>query len=317
MRGTARTLLLSRAPSGALLAAKASTRWLARRPRAGVGIAMVGGVLVVALFAPLVAPHTPNAQDFQPLLGPRAGNLFGTDDLGRDVFSRVIYGARISVVVSFVGVGAGAAIGVTLGLLAAMRPGVVGGLIMRTMDIFLAYPGIVLGIAIVALFGPGSSQIALGVAVFNVPVFARLTHGSVVKERSLDYARAAISLGASRSRLAFQHLLPNALPAIVPQLSLSLGGGVLIEAALSFLGFGAQPPTPSWGGMLAESRPYLSVAPFFGVLPGLALALFVVGFNLIGDSLRRGRVVDLGDDRSAPHPSEDAHVVPDPPEVLA
>jgi glutathione transport system permease protein len=308
---------LTTIPSHVLPAVQRAGRWIRRRPRAGVGIGMVGFILVVAVFAPWIAPFAPNAQDFSPLLRPSAGHWFGTDELGRDVVSRVIYGARISAIVSFAGVGTGAALGVTLGLVAAMRERLIGGLIMRTIDILLAYPGIVLGIAIVALFGPGSTQIALAVAIFNIPVFARLTHGTVLKERSLDYVRATISLGASRSRLALRHLLPNALPAIVPQLSLSLGGGVLIEAALSFLGFGAQPPTPSWGSMLAESRPYLSAAPMFGVLPGIALAIFVVGFNLIGDSLRGRRGVDFGVDRPVTHASQEAQSVPDVPEVLA
>lgn len=266
---------------------------------------MVMIVLLMAILAPWISPYSPNGQNFSPLVPPSLKHLFGTDDLGRDVLSRVIYGARISVMVSFVGVAVGAATGTTLGLIAGLRARFIESGIMRLVDVLLAYPGIILGIGIVALFGPGSNQITVAVAIFNVPIFARLTHSAVQKETALDYVRAAISLGASTWRLAWKHILPNSLPALIPQLSLSLGGGVLIEAALSFLGFGAQPPTASWGAMLFESREYLSNAPMFAIAPGIALAIFVVGFNLIGDAVpallaRRGGadVLLLGPDVS-------------------
>lgn len=252
--------------------------------RAKAGLIMVVIILLMAILAPWISPHAPNGQDFSPLLPPSLKHPFGTDDLGRDVLSRVIYGSRISVIVSFIGVAVGAAAGTGLGLVAALRPGIAESGIMRLVDILLAYPGIILGIGIVSLFGSGSKQITVAVAVFNVPIFARLTHSAVQKENALDYVRAAVSLGASTRRLAWKHVLPNSLPALIPQLSLSLGGGVLIEAALSFLGFGAQPPTASWGAMLSESRQYLSNAPMFAIAPGIALAIFVVGFNLLGDA---------------------------------
>lgn len=254
--------------------------------RGVIGCILVAIIVLVAVLAPVIAPYGPNAQDFSPLMPPSAAHWFGTDELGRDVLSRVIYGARVSVLVSFVGVGLGSALGVLLGLVAGLRSGIAETIIMRVVDILLAYPGIVLGIGIVALFGGGNNQVAIAVAVFNVPVFGRLTQSAVLKERNLDYARATVSLGSSQARLAWRHLLPNALPTLLPQFSLSLGGGVLMQAALSFLGFGAQPPAASWGSMLAESRPYLSNAPLFAIAPGLALAIFVIGFNLLGDALR-------------------------------
>lgn len=257
-----------------------------RSRRGYVGAAMVGAVLIMAVFAPWLSPYHPNAQNFAPLLPPSFAHPFGTDQLGRDEISRIIYGARVSVIVSFVGVAIGSSLGTILGLVAALKSGAIEALIMRITDILLAYPGIVLGIGIVALLGPGSAQIAIAVAIFNVPLFARLMHGAVLKEKTLEYVQATISLGASKWRLARYHLLPNAFPMVVPQLSLALGGGVLIEAALSFLGFGAQPPTASWGEMLSASRPYLSNAPLLAIVPGLALALFVIGFNLLGDTVR-------------------------------
>lgn len=258
-------------------------------PKGLVGFAMISVIVLMAIFAPLIAPYNPNAQNFAPLLPPSASHLFGTDELGRDVLSRIIYGARPSVVVSVVGVSIGSALGVVVGLIAGLRPGILEGAIMRVVDILMAYPGIILGIGIVALFGAGNTQVTVAVAIFNVPVFGRLTQSAVLKEKVLDYSRAVVSLGASQARLARRHLLPNALPALLPQMSLSLGGGVLIQAALSFLGFGAQPPTASWGSMLADSRPYLSSNPLFAIAPGVFLAFFVIGFNLWGDSLSGAR----------------------------
>lgn len=261
-------------------------RRLLTTPSAILGIMSVGVILLVALLAPLLVPHAPNAQDFHPLMPPNGGHLFGTDEFGRDVLSRVIYGSRVSVAVSFAGVGLGVVVGALLGLAAGLRSGVTEMAVMRFVDILLAYPGIILGVGIVALFGAGSSRVTIAVAVINVPIFARLTHSAVLREKSLDYVRAALSLGMTQWRLAFRHLLPNALPSLLPQISLSLGNGVLIAAALSFLGLGTQPPTPSWGAMLAESRPYLIEAPMYAVFPGLALMVFVIGFNLLGDSVR-------------------------------
>ena len=276
-----------------------SIRRVFASPTAIVGAIMVLAVLVVAVFAPLIAPHDPNAQDFRPLLSPSVHHLFGTDEFGRDVLSRVIYGSRQSVVVSFIGVGIGVVLGALLGLAAGLRRGVLEAFIMRTADVLLAYPGIILGVAVVALFGVGSSRVTSAIAVVTVPIFTRLAHAAVLREISLDYVPATVSLGATPSRLAFRHLLPNALPTLIPQISLSLGSGVLIEAALSFLGLGAQPPTASWGLMLSESRPYLAVAPLYAIFPGLALVAFVIGFNLVGDAVHeamspRSRVVAGG-----------------------
>ena len=257
-----------------------------RGRRTLTGGAIVLAVVLMAVFAPLLSPHNPNAQLFTPLLPPSSQHFFGTDDLGRGVLSRVIYGARISVIVSLGGVAVGSVVGTFLGLVAALKLGTLETVIMRVVDVLLAFPGIILGITVVVLFGSGNGQVALAVAIFNVPLFARLTHGRVLKEKTLDYVDATISLGASPTRLAWRHLLPNTLPVLLPQLSLAMGGGVLIEAALSFLGFGAQPPAPSWGAMLSASRPYISTSPLLAVFPGLALAFLVIGFNLLGDGIR-------------------------------
>lgn len=255
-------------------------------PRGLVGASLVGAIVAVAVLAPWIAPFDPNAQAFMPLQSPSWAHPVGTDDLGRDLLSRIIYGARVSLAVSLLGVGLGVVAGVLLGLIAAQRSGVLGSSIMRGSEIIQAFPGIILAIAVVAVLGPGSTQVAIAIGVNSIPFFVRLTHASILKEMQLDYVVSTVSLGAKPRRVALQHLLPNGLPSVLPLVSVRLGTGVRAEAALSFLGFGATRPTATWGGLLNAATPYISFRPWQVIVPGMAIVLLVIGFTLIGDAMQ-------------------------------
>lgn len=278
-------------------------RRMLRDKRGKIGLTLVLFMVSLAVFAPWIAPYDPTLQMFSPLQQPNPVNPFGTDDLGRDLLSRVIFGTRISVSVSVLGVGMGATIGTLLGLIAAQRGGWLGAGIMRGAEVIQAFPGIILAIAIVAVIGPGTLQIAFAIGVNAIPLFVRVTNGAIQKEMQLDYVAATVSLGASPMRVAIRHLLPNGLPFVLPLLSVRLGTGVLAESALSFLGFGAQRPTPTWGGLLAESGAFLTIMPWQSVFPGVAIVLLVIGFTLLGDAVqnvidpksRPRRLVAMGD----------------------
>jgi peptide/nickel transport system permease protein len=257
-----------------------------RDKRGLVGVVLVGGMVFMAVFAPWIAPHDPIAQSFDRLAPPSSSHLFGTDDLRRDLLSRIIFGARTSIAVSFFGVGAGALAGTVLGMLAAQRRGVIETLVMRGAEILQSFPGIILAIMIIAILGPGSAQIAVAISVNAIPLFVRLTYGSILKEVQLDYVAATVSLGATPARIARRHLLPNVVPDILPLLSIRLGVGVLSESALSFIGLGAPRPRPTWGRLLSEAGPYLSERPLLAVFPGVAIVILVIGFSLIGDAVQ-------------------------------
>ncbi|MGI8880245.1 MAG: ABC transporter permease [Jatrophihabitans sp.] len=253
-----------------------------------VGIVIVLGWILVALFAPVLAPTDPNIQQAGAQLLPLGshGHLLGTDELGRDVFSRVLFGARVSIGIGLAAVAVGSVVGMISGMLAGYFGGIVDTLVMRTADITLAYPGILLGVVIVAVLGQGTGQVAVAIAIINIPIFARLARSSVLRERELDYVAAASLAGCSWMRILFRHILPNSLGPLIVQASISVAHAVLIEASLSFLGLGAQPPTASWGSMLNESRSYLSQSWSFAVFPGLALASLLLGLNFLADALR-------------------------------
>ena len=255
--------------------------------RGRVGASIVGAIVVMAVLAPWIAPFDPNEQAFTPLQSPSWAHLVGTDDLGRDLLSRIIYGARVSLAVSLLGVGIGVIAGVLLGLIAAQRSGILGSAIMRGSEIIQAFPGIILAIAVVAVLGPGSTQVSIAIGINSIPFFVRLTHGSILKEMQLDYVASTVSLGAKPRRVALQHLLPNGLPSVLPLISVRLGTGVRAEAALSFLGFGATRPTATWGGLLNAATPYIAYRPWQVIVPGMAIVLLVVGFTLIGDAVQR------------------------------
>ena len=260
---------------------------LLRSPMGLFGLGVVVSLALIAAGAPSIAPFDPAAQHPEAELHPPGSVfLFGSDEFGRDILSRVVFGGRISLLVGGVAVSLGAAAGVPLGMVAGFYGGRADSVIMRCSDALLALPGILLALAVLAVLGAGTMQTALALAIVSVPEFARLMRAAVLVEREREYVLAAISLGSDNLRLMIRHLLPNSLSPILVQLSLAMSFAVLAEAALSFLGMGTGPPIPSWGGMLQESRQYLRQAPWFGVFPGLALAILLLGLNYLSDALR-------------------------------
>jgi peptide/nickel transport system permease protein len=256
-----------------------------RRTVVGLSIAVV--VCFLALAAPWIARHDPTFGDFGSVLtGPSRTHLFGTDGFGRDVFARVVYGYRVSMAVAIASVLCAVAVGLPLGLLAGFFGSTVDNLIMRPLDLFLSFPPILLAIVLVAIFGTGLGVTIVALALIYVPVMARILRSSVVTERNEEYVHAAQAIGASSLRVMLRHVLPNSLGPLIVQASISMGIAILIEAALSFIGLGTQPPNPSLGGMLAESKDFMREAPWSVTFPGLAIMLAVLGFNLLGDGLR-------------------------------
>ena len=263
-----------------------------RNPGALVGFALVGIFIVVAVFAPLIAPYDPRAQNLLLIArgccpGPSAHHLLGVDELGRDELSRIIYGARFSLVIGVVAVGVGLTVGLLFGSIAGYLGGFVDGLIMRIMDVMLAIPGLLFAIGIVAALGQGLWQIMVAVGTTNVPIFARLLRGSILAQRENDFVLAARSVGVPRRQILASHILPNAISPVIVQGTLALATAIIDVAGLGFLGLGPQDPgTPEWGTMLTEVDRYLQSAPFLAIVPGVAIVISVLGFNLIGDGLR-------------------------------
>ncbi len=264
-----------------------AARRLRRNRAAMIGLVVVGLLALLALFAPLVAPADPISQDLDArLLPPSRQHWLGTDDLGRDLLSRIIYGGRTSLTVGIVSVGIALAVGTVLGLAGGFYRGWSESVIMRSMDIMLAFPATLLAIFIVGIRGPGLNNAMLAIGVINIPIFARIVRGSTLRVQQEDFVEAARALGASPQRVLNRHILPNTLAPIIVQTSLSVGAAILEAAGLSFLGLGAQAPTPEWGSMLTNTREFLRDAPWAATFPGLAILLAVVGFNLLGDGLR-------------------------------
>lgn len=262
-------------------------RRLLRSPSGRIGLICFAIVLVAGLFAPLLAPYDPIEQFIGSELQPPSGQYWlGTDELGRDLLSRVLYGARLALLVGVLAVGLGSLIGVTLGMLAGYLGGWFESITMRIWDTLLAFPGVLIAIAISAMLGPGVFNVGLAVAIISLPGYARLARAGVLAEREREYVLAARSMGVSVPTIVFRHILPNILPPILTQVALGMASAVFLEAGLSFLGLGAQPPEPSWGGMLADSRSYMRQAPWYGIAPGLAITLFLMGLNFLADGLR-------------------------------
>lgn len=260
---------------------------LARNPTAAVSALLLLGIIVVAVFDDAIAPDGPNELDIpNRLSGPSWGHPFGTDDLGRDILSRIILGASVSLKVGFGAVGIALVLGTTIGLLAGYYGGWIDDVFMRLMDMVFAFPAVLLAIAVLAVRGPGAGNSALAIGIVYIPIFARVTRASVLSVREEVYVRASRSVGASDWRILTRHILPNAAPPIIVQTSISLAFAVLAEAALSFLGLGTQRPNPSWGLMLAEGRGYIDLAWWIAFFPGIAIFLTVLCFNLLGDGLR-------------------------------
>jgi peptide/nickel transport system permease protein len=252
-----------------------------------VGAAIVAIAVLAAVVGPLVAPFDPADQELAlRLSGPTGTHWFGLDELGRDIFARVLVGARISLLVGLVVVGVSSTIGIALGSVAGYFGGAIDEAISRVIDILLAFPGLLLAIALVAVLGPNLTNVVLALSVIGWVGYARLVRGQVLRARELDFVQAAKALGASTPRILARHVIPTALPAVSVQATLGMGGAILAEAALSFLGLGVQPPTPSWGTMLNYGRGHLLDAPHLTIFPGLAIAILVLGFNFLGDGLR-------------------------------
>ncbi|WNV75975.1 ABC transporter permease [Geodermatophilus sp. DSM 44513] len=260
---------------------------LVRNPTAATAAALLLLVVLVAVFDEAVAPAGANDISVEDRLQPPSlQHPFGTDDLGRDILSRVVLGASVSLRVGFLAVGIALVVGSLIGLLAGFYGRWVDDVLMRVMDVLFAFPAVLLAIAILAVRGPGAGNTALAIGVVYVPIFARVTRASVLGVREEVYVRASRSVGASDWRLLTRHVLPNAAPPIIVQTSISLAFAVLAEAALSFLGLGTQPPDPSWGLMLAEGRGFIDLAWWLAFFPGMAIFLTVLCFNLLGDGLR-------------------------------
>ena len=257
-------------------------------PRILVGVVLLGFLALVALLAPWIAPHNPIAVDADNArLPPGTGHLLGTDELGRDVFSRVLWGGRISLPVAFVAVGVGLTVGGLTGLAAGYRGGTADLLLMRLVDALLAFPALILAIALVAALGPSLRNAMIAIGIVQIPVYARLTRAQVLQIKSLDFVTAARALGASPARIIGRHMLPNLLNPLIVQVSLSAAFGMLAEATLSFLGLSAPPPTPDWGFMINTGQSFLVNGDWWMTVgPGAAICLAVFGFNWLGDSLR-------------------------------
>jgi peptide/nickel transport system permease protein len=266
---------------------------LRRNPGAIVGLLFVLLFVVCAVFAPWIAPHKPLDQDLSLLgnggvpPGPSREHWFGVDTLGRDEFSRILYGARLSLVVGVVAVAVGLSMGILLGSIAGYVGGVVDSLIMRIMDVMLAVPGLLFAIGVVAVLGPGLFNIMVAVGVTQIPIFSRLLRGSILAQRENDFVLAARSVGVRGRTILASHILPNAISPVIVQGTLALATAIIEVAALSFLGLGDQNPSrPEWGAMLTETNQYLQSAPFLAIIPGCAIVISALGFNLIGDALR-------------------------------
>lgn len=258
-----------------------------KNKRAMVGFWMVVFCVAVALLAPWVAPYDPIEQNMQIMLeGPSLNHPFGTDEFGRDILSRIIHGTQISLMTGIVGVLIAVILGVALGTISGYFGGLADTLIMRIMDIFMAFPSFLLALAIVSVLGPGMINVMIAIGIFSVPTFARLSRSSVISIKDKEYIEAVKAMGGSHLHVIIKHVIPNSIAPIIVLSSMRIATAIITAAGLSFLGMGAQPPTPEWGAMLSTGREYLRVAPHVSTMPGLAIMFLVLGFNMLGDGLR-------------------------------
>jgi peptide/nickel transport system permease protein len=252
-----------------------------------VAFALIAVFALCALLAPLLAPYDPLLQDLGSRLRPPSPeHWLGTDSLGRDILSRILYGARISLLVGVVVVVSAGVVGTAIGLIAGYVGGFVDDALMRLTEVFLAFPALILAMAIAGALGPSLTNAIIAIAAVTWAVYARLTRGQILSLRRREFVEAARAMGASRTRIVVRHLLPNALAPLMIQASFDLGSSIIAAAGLSFIGFGAQPPTPEWGVMISEGRNYISTQPWLSLFPGLAILFAVGSFNLLGDGLR-------------------------------
>ncbi len=252
-----------------------------------IGLAIVSALVLAAVLAPVVAPHDPGQQDLAAKrTKPGVRYLLGADEFGRDILSRIIFGTRVALVVGTLSVGIALGLGLAFGMVSGYRGGFVDGLISRGMEILLAFPYLLLAIAVVSALGPGVLNTTLAVGIWATPAFTRIVRASVLSLREAEYVQAARALGVPTVAILSRHVLRNFLPTLIVYSTLYMANAILVEAALSFLGLGVQPPTASWGLMVATGRDFLLIAPHIATIPGLAIMLAVLGFNLLGDGLR-------------------------------
>ena len=279
--------------------------WLLIRKNRGaqIGFFFVALFVFTGIFAPLLAPYDPLAQDYTQVAhgccpGPSSAHWLGVDQVGRDELSRIIYGARLSLVIGVVAVSVGLTFGMILGAIAGYFGGVVDNIIMRLMDIMLSIPGLLFAIGIVAVLGPGLVQVMIAIGVTQIPIFARLLRGTILSQRENEFVVAARSVGVRRRQILWGHILPNSISPVIVQGTLALATAIIDVAGLAFLGLGDPDPSrPEWGAMLTSTNQYLEVAPWLAIIPGIAIVISALGFNLIGDALRealdpklRGRI---------------------------
>lgn len=262
-------------------------RRLLARPPTAIGFFVATSVILIAILAPFAAPFAPDASDFGAVLSPpTTTHLFGTDELGRDILSRVMWGARASMQAGLLATLIAVAVAVPVGLLAGYYRGVLDTLVMRVTDALLAFPFLIIAVGLAAILGPSLLNATVAIGIVQVPKLVRITRGEVLSLREESFVQAAIADGAPDRSVIFRHILPNAINVLLVQATVILPFAILAEATLSFLGLGVQPPTPSWGVMLTAAQPYLGLAPWFAITPGLAILVTTLSFNLVGDGLR-------------------------------
>lgn len=252
-----------------------------------IGAIGISIIVIVSLFASVIAPFSPEKMFTDSILqSPNATYYFGTDEFGRDIFSRIIYGAQVSVRVSLIAVGIGASLGLIFGLISGYFQGKVDSVIMRVMDVLFAFPDILLALAIVAVLGANITNTMIAIGIVFTPVFTRTVRAATISVKENEYIQSAVAIGVRPFRIIIRHVFPNIVAPFIVQITLALSGAILTEAALSFLGLGVQPPNPSWGSMLNESRTYMEFAPWTIIFPAVAIVITIFCFNLLGDSLR-------------------------------
>jgi ABC-type dipeptide/oligopeptide/nickel transport system permease subunit len=262
-------------------------RRLLARPPAVIGLIIAGSMVAIAILAPVIAPFRPDASDFSAILSPpTAAHLFGTDELGRDILSRVMWGARASMQAGVLATLIAVVVAVPIGLLAGYYRGLADTIVMRVTDALLAFPFLIIAVGLAAILGPSLVNATFAIGIVQAPKLIRITRGEVLSLREENFVQAAIADGAPDRSVIFRHILPNAVNVLLVQTTVILPFAILAEATLSFLGLGVQPPTPSWGVMLTAAQPYLGTAPWFAIMPGLAILVTTLSFNLVGDGLR-------------------------------
>ncbi|WP_341482614.1 ABC transporter permease [Fundidesulfovibrio terrae] len=267
--------------------ASSLARRAAAHPMFVAGLLLVGSISLAAILAPLIAPHDPNALDVSRVLqAPSASHPLGTDALGRDIFSRMLYGGRVSLWVGFLAVGLSVAVGLFFGLIAGYFGGLADEVIMRGVDVMLCFPSFFLILAVIAFLEPSLTNIMIIIGLTSWMGVARLVRAEALTLKHRDFVRAARLAGAGSARILARHILPNAAAPVLVSATLGVAGAILTESSLSFLGLGVQPPTPSWGNMLLEGKEVLEIAPWLSIFPGVAILLTVLGYNLLGESLR-------------------------------